>query len=125
MKEGILSNVLPDGRIKLAIVSKGRLRGSIELEPEKIGLVIQQLMAIAITSHRQTGGALIRGTEVPSTWPEIVASTIALGPSSYPDHEDLIVRFGDAKIGFPLNKTMLRSMGEAMLALSASAKTAS
>ncbi|WFU14336.1 hypothetical protein [Bradyrhizobium sp. CB3481] len=88
------------------------------MESEQMGLAIQQFMQIAILAFQRTGGALISGVEQSSTWPEIEVSTIGLGPSRLANHEDLIVRFGDAQVGFPLSRTALRGLGEAMIALS-------
>jgi len=119
MKNGLITNSLPNGNIEIALVSKGRGRGAFEAAPDAMGHLVQQVINITMFAHQRMGQELQSGVDHVSTWPTVAISSLALGPCEVPGHASLIIRFGESQIGIPLPHAALRSLGEAMIAASA------
>ena len=55
----------------------------------------------------------------PTTWAVVQTSALGLEPSDIPNHESMLLQFGDAVLAIPIEKTKLRQFGEKILTLSA------
>jgi hypothetical protein len=55
----------------------------------------------------------------PTTRAIVQTSALGLDPSHIPNHESILLQFGDAVLAIPIEKTKLRQFGEQILALSA------
>ena len=54
----------------------------------------------------------------PTTWAIVQTSALGLVSSEIPNHESILLQFGDAVLAIPIEKTELRHFGELILALS-------
>jgi hypothetical protein len=124
MKDGLMITSVSNGNIEVALVSKRRARGSYEIDPHHVGELLAQLIQITMIAHQRTGRALRSNVDRVTTWPIAVVSRVGLGPCELPDHECLMVRFGESHIGFPLRRAELRELGQAMIALSTDSERA-
>jgi hypothetical protein len=119
MTEGLLVNSLPEGMISIQLVTGGKIAGGQKLEPEMaMGLVAQILAAAKQTGKRVTPRAGDSGN-----WVSIEPSSMALGPSQIPNHESIILRFGDVELGVSIAVDTLRKIGQALIALTAAGKS--
>jgi hypothetical protein len=58
-------------------------------------------------------------TARPTTWAIVQTSALGLAPSEIPNHESILLQFGDAVLAIPIDKTKLCQFVELILALRA------
>ena len=119
MKNGLIVNPLPSGELEVKLVSDGEECGCFNCKPDRAAMVAAQFLAAAKVAHERTGKPLPSRTEEEGNWANVQPSTLGLGPCPLPEHESLVVRFGEAALGIALPRTILRQMGEAMITMSA------
>jgi hypothetical protein len=119
LSDGIFSLPLPDGKIRMVFVKKGKSIASADAGPfEAAGIAVDIFMATTF-AHAKTGRPLRSFMEQPGSWHFLPVSSIGLGPCSMPEHECLILQFGEAMFGVAIPISKLRSLGEALMALAA------
>jgi hypothetical protein len=119
MTEGLLVNSLPEGMISIQLVTGGKIAGGQKLEPEMAMVVVAQIL----TAAKQSGKRATPRPGDPGNWVSIQPSSMALGPSQIPNHESIILRFGDVELGVSIPINTLRSIGQALIALTAAGKS--
>jgi hypothetical protein len=106
---------LPDSKIRISIIGASKF----ELDPVAAAHVIGLILEAAKEAHGRTGEPLPDFTKNQAIWAVLRASAFGLGPSQLPNHESLLMQFGETVLSLPIEKTKLRQLGEAMVALSA------
>jgi hypothetical protein len=119
MMDGIVCNSLPNGRLEVVLVKDGKQYRSNEFEPKNAGLIAATVLNGAKLAVQRQGKSTPASTETVAGWEVTIPSRVGLGPSNVPGHDCLIVRFGEADLGFSIVRSELRKLGEAMIALSA------
>ncbi|MCP4701929.1 MAG: hypothetical protein GY862_34480 [Gammaproteobacteria bacterium] len=120
MKNGLLVAMGPDGKLRIEMAADGENKGGFTTEPDKAGFLAAQILECARIAHEKSPHSVLQdGTQKESQWPTLQATKVALGPCHMPGHESLIVQFGQAVLGIALPSEALRSLGEALIALSA------
>jgi len=113
---------LPNSRVRLNLVD-GAI--SLRFEFDSVGgsFVAAQILRAATDSFIQSGAPIPNFTQDQSVWAVASTTAFSLGPSQIPNHESLLLQFGDALLAIPIEKNRLRSLGESLVALSASSET--
>ena len=119
MKDGVIFNSTPTNKVQIVLV-KGGESLVLNLDPKSAADIAGEALQAARMCHDRTGKTLPSGTERESSWPTVIPSSIALGPCKMPNHESLIVRFGEAALGFAIPRGILLSLGQALITASAS-----
>lgn len=117
MKNGFVCNSLPDGRIELCLVKDGK-EHSIQIDNKFAAQVAAQALLVAKLSFDRAGKPAPNFIETKSEWINLQPSSIGLGPAREPTHESLMIQFGNAILAIELEKSKLRALGEALIALS-------
>src|SRR5947207_1085231 len=119
LTDGIFSLALPDGNIQMILVKNGKSIESVDADPFKATGIAVDIFKAATFAHEKTGRPLPSFMRQSARWHFTPASSIGLGPCSMPDHDCLILQFGEALFGVAIPISKLRSLGEALIASSA------
>jgi hypothetical protein len=110
MKEGdkFACLTLPNHQIRLSIDSKDASAAA------------AQILESARDAFLQSGRSNSRqdAAKQEAEWQSAHPTSIGLGPSQQEEHESLLFQFGDAVLAIPIEKSQLRRLGEALIALS-------
>ena len=104
--------------LEVVLVKDGKQYSSNPLEPKKASRIAATVLNGAKLAVQIQGNKHPAITETAPGWEVAIPSRVGLGPSNVPGHDCLIVRFGDADLGFSISRSELRKLGEAMIALS-------
>jgi hypothetical protein len=121
MKEGdkFACLTLPNHRIRLSIVRDGK-SADLDLDSKDASAAAAQILESARDAFLQSGKSKPpqeSGKQEPQ-WQAAYPTSIGLGPSQRQEHESLLFQFGDAILAIPVEKSQLRRLGEALIALS-------
>jgi hypothetical protein len=111
---------LPNGKLQLILVTDGTQHKGSDFDPSAASSFVVSILEAAKIAHKRSGKPLDSNTDTVHEWAMLSPSMIALGPCQLQNHTSLIVRFGEAQLGFPVPNSALRELGEALLTLSAS-----
>jgi hypothetical protein len=109
---------LPNCRIRLSITGTEN-PPEFEFESGGAALVAAQILKAAKDSFAQSQKPLPDFRVNPAVWVALEVSAFGLAPSQFANHESLTFQFGDAILALPIERSKLRQLGEAMVALSA------
>lgn len=114
-KSNLQIEALPNSRVRISIA------GASEFEFESLGAsyVSGRILEAAKESHALTGNPLPDFTKNPAVWAVLQPSAVGLAPSRLPNHESLTLQFGETIFAVPIERSQLRVLGQAMVALSA------
>jgi hypothetical protein len=118
MKNGLHVSSLPSGTLQVLSVVDGRPGEPLELGPSATGRVVGQFLGAAKTAHDRSGKILDDYTDADRVT-VIQVTSIGLGPCAIAGHAGLMVRAGEAEIGFAIDKATMRALGEALIERSA------
>jgi hypothetical protein len=109
---------LDDGRVRLAIASDERTQ-HIDLGQLDSAHIAARILETAAHSLTQSGKPRIDYSKQFTEWASAFPTTLGLGSSQIPNHESLVLQFGNAILVIPIEKSQLRQLGQALMALSA------
>jgi hypothetical protein len=109
---------LHSGLIRLSIISDEQTL-SIELTQKDCARTVAKILETAEDSFVESGQPPEDYTRQSIEWASLQPATLGLAPSQLPNHESLLVQFGNAVLAIPIERSQLRTLGEAMVALSA------
>ena len=118
MTDGIVCNSLPNGRLEVVLVKDGKQYKSNEFEPKNASLIAATVLNGAKLAVQSQGKPTPANSGAVAGWEVTIPSRVGLGPSNVPGHDCLIVRFGEADLGFSVVRSELQKLGEAIIALS-------
>jgi hypothetical protein len=118
LKNGLHVSSLPSGAVQVLAVIDGQPGEPLEIGPAATGHVVGQFLGAAKTAHDRTGKILDDYTDAGRVT-VIQVTSIGLGPCAIPGHAGLMVRAGEAEIGFAIDKATMRALGEALIERSA------
>jgi hypothetical protein len=118
MTDGIVCNSLASGMLEVVLVRDGKHYNSNQLEPKNASRIAATVLNGAKLAAQTQEKKTPASTETAAGWEVAIPSRIGLGPSNVPGHDCLIVRFGEADLGFSILRSELRKLGEAIIALS-------
>jgi hypothetical protein len=118
-KHAFICKTLPGPAIELVLVRDGIEFKSHPIMPAAASIVAATALNSAKDCHDQSGAPLTHGPDIPRPRPPFLSfSSIGLGPGSKKGAA-LVIRFGDAEIGFDLPDDVLKPLGQALIAASA------
>ena len=109
---------LHDGFVRISITADEKTL-SADLDQKESAQVAAKTLESAAIALAQSGMPLENKTNQFKEWASIRPTIVGLGTSEEPNHESLILQFGNAVLAFPIGKSELRRLGEALVALSA------
>jgi hypothetical protein len=109
---------LPNRKIQITII-KNEMPTDFNFVSKDAAVLVGQVLHAAKDSFIETGNPLIDFTKSQTEWVSLYPSRLGLGSSHIPNHESFVIQFGDAILAIPIEKTKLRQLGEALVALSA------
>jgi hypothetical protein len=109
---------LHDGFVRISITADEKTL-SADLDQKESAQVAAKILESAAIALAQSGMPLENKTNQFKEWASIRPTIVGLGASEEPNHESLILQFGNAVLAFPIGKSELRRLGEALVALSA------
>jgi hypothetical protein len=112
---------LPNCRVRLSISGPANIP-EFEFQSSRGSLIAAQILNAARDSYADSRKPLPDFTRNPAVWVVLQASAWGLAPSQFANHESLTIQFGDAILALPIERSKLRQLGEAMLALSANSE---
>lgn len=118
LKHGAKIETRPDGRVIVFAVEDGEPTGFFTTSNPGAGVIASQILNTARTSQESATLPLPDTTQTHS-YPEVTPSAIAIGPSRNKDSACLIMICGQAQIGFSLETSVLRDLGQMLQALGA------
>jgi len=118
MTDDFNCTVLPNGQLRLMLDRDGAAR-TLDINSEESSIVVAKILVAAQAAFRKSGKTMPDFTKTESSWLVVYPASIGLAPARQADHECLIVRFGDARIGLEFPSSQLQSLGMALV-LSAS-----
>ena len=110
---------LPNHQIRLSIVRDGK-SADFDLDSKDASVAAAQILETARDAFLESGRSELKqdATKQEMQWQSAYPTSIGLGPSQRQEHESLLFRFGDAVLAIPIEKSQLRQLGEALIALS-------
>jgi hypothetical protein len=110
---------LPNHQIRLSIVRDGK-SVDFDLDSKDASAAAAQILETARDAFLQSGRSKLKQdvTKQLTQWQSAYPTSIGLGPSQRQEHESLLFQFGDAVLAIPIEKSQLRQLGEALIALS-------
>src|SRR3974390_1660247 len=121
MKEGdtFACHTLPNHQIRLSIVRDGN-SADLDLDSKDASAAAAKILETARDAFLESGRSSPREdvTKQHTQWQSAYPTSIGLGPSQQQDHQSLLFQFGDAVLAIPIDKSQLRQLGEALIALS-------
>jgi hypothetical protein len=121
MKEGdkFACLTLPNHQIRLSIVRDGQ-SADLDLDSKDASAAAAQILESARDAFLQSGRSNSRqdAAKQEAEWQSAHPTSIGLGPSQQEEHESLLFQFGDAVLAITIEKSQLRRLGEALIALS-------
>ena len=118
MTDGIVCNSLANGMLEVVLVKNGTHYNSNPLDPKNASRIAATVLNGAKLVDQIHGNKTPASAETAAGWEVAIPSRVGLGSSNVPGHDCLIVRFGDANLGFSILRSELRKLGEAIIALS-------
>ena len=118
LKHGAKIETRPDGRVIVFAIEEGDPTGFFTMSNAGAGTVASQILNTARTSQ-ESAKLPLPDTAQTHTYPEVTPSAIAIGPSRNKDSACLIMICGQAQIGFALEASVLRDLGQTLQALTA------
>jgi hypothetical protein len=111
--------ILPNHQIRLSIVRGGK-SAEFDLDSKDASGAAAQILETARDAFLQSGRSNPNQnvTKQYVQWQSAHPTSIGLGPSQRLEHESLLFQFGDAVLAIPIEKSQLRQLGEAFIALS-------
>lgn len=115
----IICNTAPKGRVQIAILDGKRVLAGLEMPASHIGRLAGAMLAAAKQSSQKTG---IRPAKKGDSLEGVMAvqpsgTSLTQGPE--PGYLSLILHMGSARLAFRLKNSKARSLGQAMVTLSA------
>jgi hypothetical protein len=117
IENGLQIDPAANGAIRIAFVKDGTRLTQLDAPGSAASSLACMLLEAAKRSQQDANLPLLGGTDRASTWAVIVPSKIGLGPSAVEGHHSLIASFGQAQLGISMDERSLRSLGEALVAL--------
>jgi hypothetical protein len=110
---------LPNHQIRLSIARDGK-SADFDLDSKDASAAAAQILETARDAFLQSGRSKPKQdvTKQHAQWPSACPTSIGLGPSQRQEHESLLFQFGDAVLAIPIERSQLRQLGEAIIALS-------
>lgn len=118
LRHGAKIETRPDGRVIVFAIEEGDPTGYFNMSNPGAGVVASQLLSNARASQ-EAAKLPLPDTTQSHTYPEVTPSAIAVGPSQNKDSACLIMICGQAQIGFSLEMSVLRDLGQMLQALTA------
>jgi hypothetical protein len=84
--------------------------------------IAAKILQMAAHSLTQSGRPRIDHTKQFTEWASAFPTTLGFGQSQIPNHESLLLQFGNAILAIPIEKSQLHQLGQALVALSANAE---
>ena len=115
----------PDTKLRIEPLANSRIRLSIvgasefEFEAATASYIVGKILEAVKESHKLSGKPLPDFTLNPVVWVSLLTSAMGLAPSRLPNHESLVMQFGETILAVPIGRSQLRELGQAMVALSA------
>jgi len=110
---------LPNHQIRLSIVRDGK-SADFDLDSKDASAAAAQILETARDAFLESGRSELKqdAAKQEMQWQSAYPTSIGLGPSQRQEHESLLFKFGDAVLAIPIEKSQLRQLGEALIALS-------
>jgi hypothetical protein len=110
---------LPNHQIRISIVRDGK-SADFDLDSKDASAAAAQILETARDAFLQSGKSNPKqnATKQQAQWQSAHPTSIGLGPSQRQEHESLLFQFGDAVLAISIEKSQLRKLGEALIALS-------
>jgi len=110
---------LPNHQIRLSIVRDGK-SADFDLDSKDASAAAAQILETARDAFLESGRSELKqdARKQEMQWQSAYPTSIGLGPSQRQEHESLLFKFGDAVLAIPIEKSQLRQLGEALIALS-------
>ena len=114
-----------ESKLRIEPLSNSKIRISImgasefDFDSEGASLIVVQILEAAKEAHQRSGRPFPNFTQTPATWAGLLTSAFGLASSQFANHVSLVMQFGDTIFAVPIEKSKLRQLGEAMVALSA------
>jgi len=118
MNDELLIYPLENGKIKVEFVVKGRSVGDFEVDSAKTTTIVAQMLAAARMAQEKSNSPVAQPVNSPALQP----SKIGLGSCDIPDHEALMVQFGNTALGIALPRSVLQGLGQALQELNVKAR---
>jgi hypothetical protein len=119
-KDGLFIEADPSGKALVAITDdESGDKFALAVEYEDLAELAAAILMAAHKAHLASRKPLSDSVETPLKYSLVTPTTLALGPTNVPDSVSLTLRFGRTALGVAIPKTMLRSLGEAMIAATA------
>jgi hypothetical protein len=105
-------------RISLCIEDGDKIT-PFEVDSKNGAYIAAQILCACAESFLNSGATQEDLTKKYTKWAVASTTSVGLGPSPIPNHESVLFQFGDTVLSVPIEKTKLRHLGEALVALSA------
>jgi hypothetical protein len=118
MASGFTCTVLPSGRLLLTL-NPDATATQLEIDPKDVPLIAAKTLVAATKAFMSSQKNRPDLTKEPSEWLAVYPTSIGLVPAKKPNHECLMLEFGEARLGFEFETSILQTLGKALLALGA------
>ena len=115
MASGFSCTVLPSGRV-LVTLSPDAKATQLEIDPKDVPLIAAKALVAATNASISSKEYRPDLAKEPSQWLAVYPTSIALVPGKKPNHECLMVEFGEARLGLEFETSRLQALGQALLA---------
>jgi hypothetical protein len=115
MASGFSCTVLPSGRV-LVTLSPDAKATQLEIDPKDVPLIAAKALVAATKASISSKGKRPDLAKEPSQWLAVYPTSIGLVPAKKPNHECLMVEFGEARLGLEFETSQLQALGQALLA---------
>jgi hypothetical protein len=118
MTEGIYTDI-HGGKVRVHLIKNKRSVGYVDMDGAALGGAAATLLQAAYVAARQSGAAPLSGIESSVPYLLVATSSMGLASNAAPGFETIVMRSGEAQIGFPVPHEGLKRLGQALLAASA------
>ena len=116
LKQGAKIETRPDGRVIVFAIEGGEPTGSFTTSNPGAGIIASQILNTARTSQESAKLPLPDTTQTHS-YPEVMPSAVAIGPSRSAGSSCLVMICGQAQIGFALETGVLKDLAQILQTL--------
>jgi len=108
----------PDRKIVISIEEGGSVN-HLEVNSDNGATIAAYILQACADSYIKSGAPVQDLTKQRPQLAVAPMTALGIGPSRIPNHESLLLQFGDTVLSVPIEITKLRYLGEALITLSA------